>query len=171
MCCQETSRGHPTLPPCSSAGACRRHCCIDPIARVKLMPPLYELFLPCHCLIVASKSPRCMTRALGSDRVNESGIERANLFCATRQGGVNDFKRTCPAHIARAAPKADARKKQRVSSSEGGNMKCRQISRGSGHTMQHARQGSVSRRSRNISSSNTSRVFQRDIRSSLQKLS
>ena len=52
-----------------------------------------------------------MTRALGSDRVNESEIERANLFCATRQGGVTDLTRTCLAHTAGAARKARARKR------------------------------------------------------------
>jgi hypothetical protein len=79
-----------------------------------------------------------MTRALGSDRVNESEIERANLFCATRQGGVTDLTRTCPAHIARAARMACARKQQRVSSLQGGNMKYRHIS--SSNTARHSHQ-------------------------------
>ena len=133
------------------------------------MPPLDALLSLRHCLSHASTSPRCMTPALGTDRVNESEIERANLFCATRQGGVTDLTRTRPTLTARAARKARARKQQRVSSLQGGNMKCSQISSGSGHTMQHARQGRVSRRSRHISSSNTARILRSDIRSSLQK--
>jgi hypothetical protein len=79
------------------------------------MPPLGVLLSPGHCLIQAPKSLFCMMLDLGSDRVNVSEIERAELILCDAPRRRYRLQAHTPCAYFMCCTVARARKQQRVS--------------------------------------------------------